>query len=205
MRAKRIAAQVKARGYAELWSVTDADGVVRQWISTGAAAYPVDGMPYLKVENLPALLSLSEKELEKLRIENGEKPEYIDLRDVAAGECIVDMSDVTLSIGSQELLPAQGGEKTYFVDMAPLAPIMAEYKKAELWMRKTAEGIKYFAVKNGLLLVGIVMPMEKQNGVAAWMLKLGSSYEGDERGNEAPYGEEEDEPDEEIEGQEAIP
>lgn len=200
MRAKRIAAQVKAQGRAELWSVTDSDGVVRQWISTGAAVYPVDGMPFLKVENLPALLSLSEKELDKIRLEEGAKPDYINLRDVTTGECLVDALDVTLNVGGQEMLPVQAGGKTYFIDMAPLAPIMAEYKKAELWLRKTVNGIKYFAVKNGMMLVGVVMPLENQKGVAAWMCKVGAAYESDERGVEAAYGEE----DEELDGQEAI-
>lgn len=205
MRVKKIAAQVKAAGRAELWSVTDGEGVVRQWISTGAAAYPVDGLPFLQVENLPTLLSLSEKELEKVRLEDGTKPDCISLRDVSAGERYASTADVTLNVGPMELLPVEAQMKTYFIDMAPCSPILAEYPNAELWMRETAGGLKYFAVKNGMLLVGIVMPLEKQTAIASWMLRTGAAYVGDERGTEAPYGEEENEQAEEDDGQEEMP
>ena len=171
MRAKRIAAQVKAQGRAELWDVVDGEGVVRQWISTGVAAYPVDGMPYLKAANL-------------------------DLRDCTAAEAIAQDQGLTIGVGGHEIVPVMARGQTYFVDMATLTPITAEHKSAELWLRESKEWCKYFAVKAGLLLAGIVLPMARQASVARALTLLGAAYHDDERGE----ADEEDE-DEELEGQ----
>ena len=194
MRAKRIAAQVKAQGRAELWDVADSEGVVRQWISTGVAAYPVDGMPYLRVDNLPALLSLSEKELEKILLEAADKPERIDLRDCVEAEAHAQDQGLVIGIGGHEIMPVLARGRTYMIDTALLTPILAEHKAAELWLREAENGWKYFAAKSGLLLVGIVLPLERQDSVANALTLLGEAYRGDERGVEAPYGETEDEP-----------
>ena len=202
MRIKKIASECKARKRAVLWDVVDADGVCRQWICTGVAAYPVDGMPYLKVDNLPALLSLSEKEREKIRMEKGEKPDSFDLRDASADEATAADMSLTIQSGDKVLMPVIARGRTYMIDGATLVPIVSEYKLAMLYLRETATGRKYFVAKNGLLVVGLVMPMFQMEELCRTLETLGSSYHGDECPEE--LAEPEDDEDGELDGQEEL-
>lgn len=200
MRVKKIAAECKARKLAVLWDVVDCDGAVRQWISTGAAVYPVDGLPYLQVDNLPALLSLTEKDREKMRIEAGEKPASFDLRDVSAGEAAAVDFSLTVQSGDYVLMPVQARGRTYLIDGATLMPIISEYKLATLYLRETEAGLKYFVAKNGLMVVGLVLPLYQQAELCRTLEQIGALYRGDEAPEDAP----EDEADDELEGQEAL-
>ena len=179
MRIKKIAAQCKAQGNAILWDVTDSDGVIKQWINTAAAAYPVDGMPYLREDHLPALLSLSNKDIEKMRIEAAAPPETFDLRDAVESEGIAEPAEFSINYLDRELRPVRVYGVTYFVDEALMSPITAEYKDTELWLRQTKNGIQYFAVKAGLMCVGIVMPLVQMQHLINKLGEVVESYPGD--------------------------
>lgn len=198
MRVRKIAAQCKAHGTAVLWDVTDSDGVLRQWISTGAAAYPVDGMPYLSVEHLPTLLSLSNKDEEMMRLDQKEKPDTIDLRDAVDKESITEPAEFSILHLGRELLPVRVYDETYFIDAELLEPITAEYKDTELWQRRTKRGAPYFAVKAGLMCVGIVMPMTYQQYLVDKLMETATCYPGDPPAPEVKVE------NREIEGQEEI-
>lgn len=164
MKIKKIAAQVKEKGRAELMDVTDSDGVVRQWLSTGVACYPVDGMPYLRPEHLPAVLDLSAKQEDEIRIATVEKPESIDLRDVIKGETKAEGAGFAIYVAGRKALPLMVRGVTYFVDAELLIPILAEYKDVDLWLRQDS-GLTYFAVKVGLMIVGVVFPMTRMQAL----------------------------------------
>lgn len=201
MRIKKIAAQCKAQGNAILWDVTDSDGVIKQWINTAAAAYPVDGMPYLREDHLPALLSLSNKDIEKMRIEAAAPPDTIDLRDSVEKEAIAEPAEFNILHLSRELMPVRVYDETYFVDAELLEPITAEYKDTEMWQRRTKDGTPYFAVKAGLMCVGIVMPMQYQQHLVDKLAEAAECYPGDPPAPEAKVEKPEDG---EIEGQEEM-
>ena len=159
MKVKKIAAQVKARGILILYDHTDAEGVLSQWIGTGAAAYPITGMPYLEPEHLVNMLDLSKKDLDKINVMQRELPEDMP-RDAVEGEVMPMEAPFRLLHQGREVLIYQREGDAYFVDRALLGPIWSEYDEAELWLRFRTDGTPYFAVKNGLLVVGLVMPMD---------------------------------------------
>jgi len=176
MRVKKIAAVCKEQKLAELWDAVDADGVVRQWISCGPGIYPVDGMPALRGEHLPSLLSLSKKEQEKMELKTGAKPEGLDLSDVSPGEKISMQASFLVKCGGRAFWPLMAGGKTYFIDTALLVPIAAEYQSAELYLRKVGE-TPFFAVKNGLICVGAVFPEPDMGQLARELSVVGDGYE----------------------------
>ena len=202
MRIKKIAASCKLHCQAILWDAVDADGVIKQWISSGAAVYPVDGMPYLQVEHLPTLLSLSNKDEEKMRLDQSEKPEAIDLHDAVDKEAIAEPAEFSILHLNRELLPIRVHDETYFIDAELLEPITAEYKNTEMWLRRTKDGTPYFAVKAGLMCVGIVMPMQYQQYLVDKLAEVAECYPGDPPMPEAKA--EEPENNSEIEGQEEM-
>lgn len=201
MRIKKIAASCKLHCQAILWDAVDADGVIKQWISSGAAVYPVDGMPYLQVEHLPTLLSLSNKDEEKMRLDQSKKPETIDLHDAVDKEAIAEPAEFSILHLNRELLPIRVHDETYFIDAELLEPITAEYKDTEMWLRRTEAGMTYFAVKAGLMCVGIVTPMMYQQHLVDKLAEAVECYPGDPPAPEVKVEEPENS---EIDGQEEM-
>lgn len=159
MSLKKIAALCKSRHKANLWNVVDSDGCVTQWIFCNDAAYPVGNVPFFEVYHIPALLSLSEKDLERVVIGDEEKPKQISLKDQDDSEIYGEMTDITIDFGGKTMLPILFNSKTYFIDADLLKPISARCKDPEFYLRKASDTLYYIAVKNGLLLVGIIFPM----------------------------------------------
>lgn len=158
MKLKKIAAVCKGSGTAVLWDATDREGVVHQWICSGGAAYPVEGLPYLTQEHMVTVLDLSEKQQEKMKIEHTPAPDIFDFSDTADGEAMAKEAAFTVVYGGTAFLPVSCEQRTQFLDWERLAPITAEYKDLQFWRRGSENGLKYYAVKAGLLCVGIVAP-----------------------------------------------
>ena len=180
MKIKKIAAVCKARGKCYLYDYTDADGVVEQWIGNGAAMYPVTGMPYLQLDNITTLFELTSKQADKLHMEKAEAPEIIDLRDAVVGEVMAQKSELHISSGSVTILPVTANGNTRFLDESLIAPVQARYDDIEYWLRRMPDGTPYYAVKEGLMLVGIVMPLHNMDAVAELLSDIGESYREDE-------------------------
>ena len=201
MKIKKIAASCKAHYRAVLWDVVDGDGVMKQWICNGSAAYPVDGLPYQRVEHLPALLSLSSKDEEKMFLDQEQGPESIDLRDAVEKEAIAERAEFSILHLGGELLPVRVYDETSFIDAELLAPIAAEYKDSELWLRRSASGAVYFAVKAGLMNVGVVMPKLYNQYLVNKLTEAVECYPGDP---DTPETKVEKPEDNEVEGQEEM-
>lgn len=176
MKLKKIAAICKAEGTAVLWDVTDAEGVVHQWICAGGSSYPADGLPYLTQEQMTRVLDLSEKQIEKMKIEHTPAPRSFDFSDTADGEIEAKESPFAVVYGGRGYLPVSCEKWTQFIDFALLEPIVAEYKGIQYWKRKSTNGLPYYAIKAGLLCVGIVMPSVGLDELAERMHRAGGEY-----------------------------
>lgn len=161
MKIKKIAQLCKQEGVADLLNYTSPSGCVTQWITDGRAIFPVEGLPYLRAENLPSLLELNEKQQEKMHIREREAPTTISFSDTEDGEKAAVQQRVSVNHGGRELMPlVVPGVGTRWVDRALLAPIFAEYENVELTLRRsTAGGTEIIAAKAGFMLVGLVLPM----------------------------------------------
>lgn len=183
MKIKKIAARCVASGSATIYDYIDSEGAVRQWIGTGSAMWPVDGMPYLKPEHLAALFGLTEKQLEKMALRADAVPEVLDLRDAANHEIPAEQENVTIIFCGEELIPVTAQGKARFVNRKLLEPIWSEYDDTQFWLRRTPDGWPYFAVKAGLMLVGIVYPALNMAALAQELADIAARCERKEREN----------------------
>lgn len=159
MKIKKIAQLCKQEGWAELVNYTDRSGCVQQWITDGRALYPVEGLPYLRAENLPSLLELNDKQKDAMRIREREAPPSICFLDTADGEKAAVRQSVSVNYEGRELMPlVVSGVGVRWVDRALLAPILAEYENVELTLRAPAGCRELIAAKAGFMLVGLIAP-----------------------------------------------
>lgn len=176
MKIKKIAGVCKAQGQAVLLDYTDGDGVMRQWIYTGTSIYPVENLPYLTEGHLATILDLSEKQRESMHIDHATAPDTISFEDVADGEVLAEPLKLSVAFEDRLLQPYLAGGACRFVDWALLEPIAAEHRDTELWLRRQPNGRPYFAVKEGMLVVGYVWPMAGLDSLAALLRTAGERY-----------------------------
>lgn len=138
------------------------------WLGARAAMYRADGLPEVHgIEQAAAILSLSEKKLDQMLFRE------IDLR--------VEPSELCRDDGTDEEMPAQDVEmqackngRTYkaivaedgellFYDERYLDPLADDFKDGNykvLTVRRMGNGTPYIAVKNGLELLALVLPVQ---------------------------------------------
>lgn len=154
MKIRKIAAVCKAAGTAYLIDVPDKTGTVHQWISSGCAAYPVSGIPYLEPENLEPLLEISS---ESVRIKRTDPPEKISFAHSSDFEVKAEETAISLCLNTKQLLALWDGTETIIIDKVLLGPITAEFDEISFYKRGSE--LPYIAVKAGLMLVGVIMPI----------------------------------------------
>lgn len=166
MKIKKIATQCKEAGNIILFNVTDKEGCVSQWISNGYGVYPITGMPYMQMEHLITMFEITDKQLEKIRTSSHEAPSTIDFSDICGDEIIAEREKINIISAGKVLLPVTASGHTYFINKEYLKPIQTPLEDTELYLRKSPDGTPYFAVKAGLMLVGIIMPISNAESLA---------------------------------------
>lgn len=153
---KKIAKLCKRAGAVVLWYDARHD---TQWISNGSAAWPLYGMPLLDTDNVLTVLDIPEKDWPKITVREMALPEAYDFNDdYEAGE--LGNPVVTISYGGQLLMPMSTTSGTLLVDPELFAPLRDNNQlTVHLRREQSGQGKHYLAVKRGLLLQGIVMPL----------------------------------------------
>lgn len=152
---KNIAKLCKASRRVMLWYDGERDV---QWISNGSACWPLYGMPVLDVDNVLTVLDIPEKDWEKIVVsELSAPPEGIDFGDIADEEEIRDPA-LSINFGGQLILPLQTAAGMLLADPELFRP-MKDVDHMTLHVRQTDSGMRYLAAKGGLLLHGIIMPL----------------------------------------------
>lgn len=157
MKIRKIASICRESGRASIIDHVDGDGVVHQWITDGHAAYPVTGMPYLEAEHLPQVFELTKKQAEEMNIEAIPCPLSINFSDAIANETQCEDEPIGIVFCGHHLMPLSASGETWLIDRDYLSPITAEYPDVLFYLRSEGSA-QYFAVKAGLMLVGIIMP-----------------------------------------------
>jgi hypothetical protein len=174
MKVKKIGALCKARGVCYLFDeLTEAGEIGRQWISNGAAMWPVSGLPMPREANLSTLFDFSESTVEKMKIAEKELPGWLcgvsyDLRD---GEPQLQESSIRIRADGEEFMAVTSGASVYWLRADYLKPCWT--KETQLILRKDEDGDAVIAVCDGLFLSGIVMPAVLQPEVFRELLRLG--------------------------------
>ena len=163
MKLKAIASMCKKSKRIMLIDVgTDKRDVV-QWVGDGTAFYPLYGMPYLEEDHIYTLFDVPEKEVPKMMFDHIKSTVglAVSFSDTEADEREIDPHGLRLIMGGSIVQPyatSDGGG--IFVDTVALAPINDALDYLTLHERRSSDGGLHIAVKNGLVLQGILFPMQ---------------------------------------------
>jgi len=175
VKVKKIGALCKARGVCCLFDeLTEGGEISRQWISNGAAMWPVSGLPQLSEVNLSTLFDFSPNVVEKMKIAERAMPMLLaavsyDLRD---GEAQLQESSVRLRVDGEELMALTAGSRVIWLRAELLAPCWT--KETQLILRES-DDVTVVAVCDGMFLAGVVMPAMVQDETFRELLRLGVS------------------------------
>ena len=176
MKVKKIGALCKARGICYLYDELTEEGEIRrQWISNGAALWPVSGLPQIRDSNLSTLFDFSAETVKKMRIAEKELPAtmYAVCHDLRDGEPEMQESIIRIIRGGEELMALISGPKITWLKSALLAPCWT--KETKLLRRTREDGMEVVAVCDGLFLSGIILPAVLRDDIFRELLRLGLS------------------------------
>jgi hypothetical protein len=125
----------------------DKDIVVRQWLGTGQALYPLDGILRLELDDITSLYDFDEKLLEKMMTKHEDLPRSVDFADVAKGEAILEKTILTVNYNGIEAVPFAISDDVLFLDKRYLAPLSDVSDELEIYARLDDGGRVYFAAK----------------------------------------------------------
>lgn len=159
MKISKIARLCKQAGH--IWLSTyykNTEAMPYQWLSDGAAFYPLFNMPQLDAETVIPALSFTNKEAEKMLVEHTEFPgmfDWADCResDIALGDPVLCWEDEkTDAIIETYNAPGIGA---VMIQRKYIQPLRADSDFLKLYLRGGRNG--YVIVKQGLLLSAIIL------------------------------------------------
>lgn len=139
--------------------------ITEQWISDGYSIYPICNMSLIDLDSIFQMFDIPDKKRETMLSNHFTSlPEAFDFSDAIAFEVPVERMNITLSHQGKQIIPVKLSTGIGFIDKRYLAPFDDEDTGMfELYERITALGNKYFAIKNGMILRGIVLPVNVIN------------------------------------------
>jgi hypothetical protein len=160
MKLKTLGALCKSKGvFSLLDDITEGGEIRGQWLGMNDALYLLTGLPYLTEENLITMFDITEKQREKILFFAGPLPEHLNFENSAPGEILLDREGMTFFCGGRSVRPLFAQNGVEFIDDDLMSPFANIADKVELFERHTAGGGTCFAVKFGLLIAAVIMPL----------------------------------------------
>lgn len=156
MKVKKAVDICKKRNVITLYDSTDG-----QWLSDGSAIYPLFELPEFTEETICLAYDINMKKAASMVIvRHSELPEGINFEDAALDETQVVEGPMDLNYKGQWLKPIITSQGIEFINGEYLKPLSDISDEGLLFFERiTDKGNKYFAVKQGLLIVAIIFPM----------------------------------------------
>lgn len=132
--------------------------ILTQWITDGRAAYPLSKLPELDADTFFAIASVSEKDKGKWKVTREYVPASMNFEDNDDTENRIEKIGILIN----GLLPLATQKGCVLIEPEYLAPLKDE-GDYELYERISSGGNLYIAVKTGLLLRAIILPVERIN------------------------------------------
>ena len=153
---------------------TDA-GRGAQWLSDGSALYLLDGLPNLSTEILCAMYDISNKNKDKILFKDSpDLVEYIDHNDVCELELAAVPLNMSLKYGGDILIPFETELGIFYINSEYLKPFSdSRFEEMSFFLRYSRQrGFYYIAVKLGLLLEGLILPIEVKDDFVSMLEKI---------------------------------
>lgn len=133
------------------------DGI--QWIGNGHALYPLYHAPKLDKESICYAYDVPEEQQAKITYSELTDVETMCLDDYDEYESETERIPVTIIRNGYTLTPYKTEEGMFFIDNKYLWPLNDE-DEVRLYKRTSKGNGTYFAVKAGLVILGIIMPVD---------------------------------------------
>ena len=125
-----------------------------QWITDGAAVYPLFGCPEFDETSFCSAYDISD---EKTQITFEKLPRCFDFGDNIEKETECERGSAIFGA----LVPITTSHGIEFIKSKYLAPFAdSDDNMLRIYERTNAAGMTYFAIKDGLMLVGLIMPYD---------------------------------------------
>jgi hypothetical protein len=160
MKLKKVGSFCSREKIFELMDQSDDSGVVVQWLGDGGGFYPMYGLPVLDEEGIYRMFDVSEKAQDKTYFHHGPISPALNVNDFAPGEVEAVDAGVTISHGGRVLLPLYYPGGILFIQTKYLEPVEDQAEYMKLYVRKMSNGSEYVVVKAGMLVTGVIMPVE---------------------------------------------
>lgn len=136
------------------------EGSTAQWLGDGCAIYPLFKMPPLNEQNIYTIFDIPEKQQSKMHFSENPLPEGVEFADAVACENVLDPARIEIGYAGRALRPLLTSQGLVFIDVQYLAPLSDMADMIELYERVDRSGRPYIAVKNGFMLVAVIMPYD---------------------------------------------
>lgn len=163
MKLKKISSLCNKNKRYILYDKMDSTGKITQWLGDGNAAYPLDGLPLLNEDSLCKMFDISEKQRDNINFDHAEWRDIINVEDTDPDESEAKEMELGIVRNGRQLVPLMGRDGIVFIDGKYLSPLEDEIDMLVLFERKNARGQSYIAVKAGLLIRAVIMPVEAVN------------------------------------------
>lgn len=157
MKIKKVARLIKAERFLALYNIPDENGEPRQWIGTETAAFPMDGLPFLYIDQVLQILDIDEKTADKLHIDENATP-WFDGGDVRVSDLDAVASGVSVEIPGVGTAVLVGSGTTW--RLVRWEDVAAADRPDHLVIR-TMENSQQILATRGLFTVGVFRPMDK--------------------------------------------
>ncbi len=118
--------------------------------------YPLHNMPILNKQNIFTIFDVPDSKRNDYTFREAAMPEGYCFEDNGDYERMLDQEGIFITRMGVTLQPLRTSQGLVFIDTDYLKPAANVKDTMELYERLTASGRPYIAIKNGMLLIGIV-------------------------------------------------
>ncbi len=171
LKIKQVASKCKKRGIIylidQISGIDEETGEVledvkrSQWVSDGKCFYPLNNIPYLKIENLVNIFEIKEKQLEKIATEKMRTYDFngLNFEDVDITEQPIKEEDIKIELNGVTYMAFNTSRGIIYIDSSALAPLANMFDLLQLYERVNKQNGKiYVACKTGFLIQAIITP-----------------------------------------------
>ena len=149
----------------------------RQWVGDGAAMYSLpENLGHMSAEMLCTIFDIPADKAAEIYTKHGDFPEGYDSADDAEDEDeLIFDTDRRVLFDGRDMLPLRDPEGRVWFVQAKYIKAVDDSENMHMTLRFTEGEIPYIAVKDGMFLAAIIMPVKLKTGFPGWM---GEIYNG---------------------------
>lgn len=166
-----IAKIAKARKKAEIVTTTNDE----QWLSVGAAAYKLEGLPKMDAKEFLRLAGVTDKKAENwVQVDREDESGIFSESGWNELELTADMAGLSIEYNSYILTPFYTMDGAVWVNVGYMVPVLAGKTEYMRFFLRRINGQNVIAIKDGLLLIALIAEFSMDRD---FLEKIGLLYE----------------------------